>query len=721
MSAPTPIPFGEWQPDMSDRVNPTAEAKGCISASGQYAPFPDIQDYGPASTIDAFTKVLLHMDGADATTAFPDDSPTPHTFTAAGNAQIDTAQSKFGGASLLCDGTGDWISAPDSADYALGAGDWTIDFWFNCNAAGGTVERLAGQCDSASTNATSSFRILRSAANVIAVSTQVGATSFAVTGTTQFTNAVNTGWHHVAFVRTGDILRLFIDGVQEGGDVAITGTVNNSAEDFAVGTTGEVTTDPWTGWIDEFRLSVGVARWTAAFTPPTLPYNFGAGAEDIVLGADTFYDETTAPVIFFGDDARLYRLVSRVAVDVSKAGGYAVGASDTWQLAQFGNNVMAVTRNEPPQRYIMGTSVDFADLAGTPPDGATSVARVNDFLMMGKTFTVHWSAFNDIADWVPSAATQAGNQELDQERGEIISIIGLDYAAIFQERGVRRAIYVGPPVIWDFGQDYVEKARGCIARNAATPFGRIIYYAADDGFYAFDGQSSTPIGHGKVDNYFTRRLNYAFRHKISVGIDYSRKLVVWACPMGSAQLPSELLIYSVQDGRWTHDEIDLEFMFDSPAEPFNVDNFSTLFPGLNLDSPGISPDDIDSSAFDDRRIRLAAFQTGDHQMGLFTGPARTATIDTQEFEPAPGRRGLVTEVWPLGDMTNGAVSASIGYRRALPGEAVTFTNATTMNRAGFCSQRIDARFMRGRLAIAAGANWNRMEGIHATSTPTGGR
>jgi hypothetical protein len=456
--------------------------------------------------------------------------------------------------------------------------------------------------------------------------------------------------------------------------------------------------------------------------PDLQDYDADAEADGIVLGGDTFYDEDTVPHIFAGDATKLYHLESRAAVDRSIAGGYTVGAEDTWQFAQFGNNVVAVTAEEVPQHFDMsvGPVVDFANLGGSPPSGATSVARVNDFLMMGKGFTVHWSAFNDVEDWTPSVATQAGNQELDQERGEIISIVGLDYAAIFQERGVRRAIYVGPPVIWDFGQDYVEKARGCIARNAAAPFGRIIYYAADDGFYAFDGQASAPIGHGKVDNYFTRRLNYAYRHKISVGIDYQRKLIAWACPMGSSQLPNEMLIFSVQDGRWTHEDINLEFLFDSPAEPETID-LDNGFWDQSIDSPPVSTFDIDSGVFDDRRVRMAAWQPTNHRLGFFTGTPRMATIETQEFEPAPGRRALVTEVWPLGDMPQGAVTASVGYRRALPGEAVAYTSSSAMNRAGFCPQRVDARFMRGRLAIAAGTNWSRMEGIHATSTPSGGR
>jgi len=440
----------------------------------------------------------------------------------------------------------------------------------------------------------------------------------------------------------------------------------------------------------------------------------------VVRGGRTIYDSLSAPAIFFGDDARLYRLVNRLATDVSKAGGYALGSTATWQLAQFGSNVIAVTASSAPQHYEVGTSVDFADLAGSPPSGATSIARINDFVMMGKDFTAHWSAFNDVADWTPSASTQAGNQELDQEQGEIMMILGLDYAAIFQERAIRRAIYVGPPVIWDFGQDYVEKARGCISRNAAAAFGRIVFYAADDGFYAFDGQASTPIGYGKVDDYFVRNLNYAYRHKVSVGVDGLRKLVVFGYPKGSSQQISEVLIFAIADGRWTRDELDLEFLFDSPAEPVTVDTFSTLFPADNLDGT-ITPDDIDSATFDDRRRRLAAFRYSTHRLALFTGLPRAATIETAEFEAMPGRRSRVTEIWPMGDFQQAVISASVGYRKSLPGAAVAYTNATAMNRAGFCPQRIDARFVRGRLQVAAGASWRRMEGLSVSAVPTGGR
>lgn len=220
---------------------------------------------------DSFTKILLHMDGTDASTTFTDSNAggSAHTWTANGNAQIDTAISKFGGAAGLFDGTGDYISTPDHADFTLGSGAFTFDFWFNRAAGDGTRRFVFGQGNTTGDGGLSCFLELNDSNVIKAGVTADGATQVTVTGTTAFTA---TGWHHVALVRTGDILRLFIDGTQEGGDVAFASAVHDSANAMSVGRLGELGGVEWNGSLDEFRLSVGIARWTANFTPPTEAY-----------------------------------------------------------------------------------------------------------------------------------------------------------------------------------------------------------------------------------------------------------------------------------------------------------------------------------------------------------------------------------------------------------------------------------------------------------------
>jgi len=85
---------------------------------------------GSAATIVLVALLAVHIYLASAGT-------TVHTVTAYGNAQIDTAQSKFGGASGLFDGAGDYLSTPDSEDWNFGSGDFTIDFWVRFNSLPG--------------------------------------------------------------------------------------------------------------------------------------------------------------------------------------------------------------------------------------------------------------------------------------------------------------------------------------------------------------------------------------------------------------------------------------------------------------------------------------------------------------------------------------------------------------------------------------------------------
>jgi hypothetical protein len=221
---------------------------------------------------DSYTKALLLFRGADASTDIYDSNygGSEHVWTAAGNAQIDADGGPFGDGALLLDGTGDHVSTPDHADFTLGSGNWAVDFRFNCAATSGSFENICGQVDSSNTNTTRSLIVFRANTNVIAATVRT-ASDIDLVGATQFTDAVNTGWHHCAVVRDGNTLRLFIDGVQEA-SAAISGAVNDSSNAWAVGTIGEVASNPWTSRIAQFRLSGASRLVNGVFPVPTRPY-----------------------------------------------------------------------------------------------------------------------------------------------------------------------------------------------------------------------------------------------------------------------------------------------------------------------------------------------------------------------------------------------------------------------------------------------------------------
>ena len=220
---------------------------------------------------DSYTKALLHMNGTDTSNTFTDESGK--TWTAAADAQIDTAQSVFGGASGLFDGTGDYVDTPDHADFDVGAGDFTIDCWIKRNSSG-AWNRICGQVDSTPTYSTLSWFLQINDTDHLTGGIYTGTTAKEATATGTI---ADTNWHHVALVRYGNTITLYKNGVADG-TADVTGvTANNSAYKPTVGRLGEYTLTTFNGWIDEFRFSKGIARWTANFEVPTAEYRPGGG------------------------------------------------------------------------------------------------------------------------------------------------------------------------------------------------------------------------------------------------------------------------------------------------------------------------------------------------------------------------------------------------------------------------------------------------------------
>jgi hypothetical protein len=215
---------------------------------------------------DPYTKALLHMNGADASTTFTDEKGK--TWTRYGNAQIDTSQKKFGTAASLFDGTGDWIDTPSSEDFNVGSGDFTIDFWFRLGALG-VDQFLFGQCDSGMTDSSLSMRFRILSDNTPYLYVYQGTNLYVTSVATALTTGL---FYHAALVRYGNTITYYLDGVAKATANVAGVTINSSPYKFALGRPGEFAGGYFTGWIDEFRFSKGIARWTANFTPPASEY-----------------------------------------------------------------------------------------------------------------------------------------------------------------------------------------------------------------------------------------------------------------------------------------------------------------------------------------------------------------------------------------------------------------------------------------------------------------
>jgi hypothetical protein len=221
---------------------------------------------------DSNTMLLLHMDGTDGSQTFVDSSLKAHSVTAKGNAQIDTAQSKFGSASGLFDGTGDYLSTPDSADWTFGTGDFTIDFWVRFNALPAAGAHAPFWEQFVNDNNQLVFGLYNDSGTykwrLIAVTGGAYVLAFAIVATV----AVNT-WYHVALVRSGTSFYVFQGGTQVGTTVTDSDAWPDIAAQAQIGAYRvPISGEYLNGWLDEFRVSKGVARWTSNFTPPAAPY-----------------------------------------------------------------------------------------------------------------------------------------------------------------------------------------------------------------------------------------------------------------------------------------------------------------------------------------------------------------------------------------------------------------------------------------------------------------
>jgi hypothetical protein len=215
----------------------------------------------------SFRELLLHGDGADGSTTVSDSSSNGFAHAMPTNTALDTAQQKFGSASILFNGSDAGLRYTDNAAFTIGAGQFLVEM-FALFADTGTTRWLCGQSDSSGTNTATSIALQRTSGNKIRGFACSGGSAVGdVTSSSSVTSGV---WYYIAYGRdSGNTFRLFIDAVAEG--TASSGaTLNDSGNSFGVGCLGSAVSNPMSGHIDEFRLTVGL--YEAVVTVPTSPF-----------------------------------------------------------------------------------------------------------------------------------------------------------------------------------------------------------------------------------------------------------------------------------------------------------------------------------------------------------------------------------------------------------------------------------------------------------------
>lgn len=218
---------------------------------------------------DPYTKLLLHAEGAEGSTTLQDSSIYNHTVYVGGNTKINNTLSKFGLGSIDVNESvdSDYFYAYGEA-FSFGVAPFTVDFWIRVRSKPSTVLRepiydaqvLNGGADRAG-----AFMIEMDYQGRIRITSGAGVTAFS-------SAIISTNvWTHIAIIR--DLENAFIK-VYINGSLAITdlSTYAITAGGFVIGRTAPNVRGYINACFDEIRISKGIARWTANFTPPVAPY-----------------------------------------------------------------------------------------------------------------------------------------------------------------------------------------------------------------------------------------------------------------------------------------------------------------------------------------------------------------------------------------------------------------------------------------------------------------
>lgn len=346
----------------------------------------------------ANVSLLLHCDGTNGSTTFTDNSSNPKTVSVVGNAQVSTTQSKFGGASIRFDGSASELATSTSTDLAFGTGDFTVECFIRINVAKpyGFMYFTTG---------TAPNFLLAFGNNGQTLRAFVSGSVIDLNGPTSL--GLNT-WHHVAVTRSGTTVRVFLNGVLE-----VSGTC---ASDFTNTTAiiGE-TLDPIDAYIDELRVTKGIARYTTNFTPPTTAFDSAIAADvgnaDIV--ASSSLSVTVTP---FADINAVSSLTATGLTNTNSApinavsvlyatGTVGTALSETSSVFTVGTDLTIPNEFTVGTDFISGTSVNAtANIVGTSTitievtiDKAVGYANIRGTFRMdlpaSGIYTIIWKNF----------------------------------------------------------------------------------------------------------------------------------------------------------------------------------------------------------------------------------------------------------------------------------------------------------------------------------------
>lgn len=219
----------------------------------------------PTAPVTAITNTSLLTNFTNAAIF---DNSMKNDLETVGNAQISTSVKKFGTGSMAFDGSGDRLILPANAENRINTtGNFTIELWAYFNSTASNQQLFSWDNGIATGYVTTMFT--SSAGNLAYYLSSNGSSWNIATNVAMGSFSANT-WYHLALVRNGSTFTPYINGVA-GTSTTSSATLATSTLPLVIGDGGGAAS-PVNGYIDDFRITKGVARYTANFTPPTAAF-----------------------------------------------------------------------------------------------------------------------------------------------------------------------------------------------------------------------------------------------------------------------------------------------------------------------------------------------------------------------------------------------------------------------------------------------------------------
>lgn len=443
--------------------------------------------------------------------------------------------------------------------------------------------------------------------------------------------------------------------------------------------------------------------------------SFTSALDSRARGAVETYDRGGTPHQYAGDAAKLYELdASFTWQDVSATGGYSTASTENWEFARWENTVIATNYSDNPQVIDMAGG-DFSELTSAFRAKALDVVR--DFVVFGNTVDssdgdvhdrIRWSAINDSTDYTVSPTTLSDFRDL-KVGGAILKIIGGEIGVILSERSIFRMQFVGAPTVFQIEE--ILRDIGPLSPGCVTTIGNTVFALTNRGFFALDSSGRLePLGAGRVDEFALAQIDMENRHRITSAADPDSNRVLFAIPGLNSQggTPNIIMLYDRNFDKWSFCEQEVELLNRAQGVGVSLDDLPTIG-YTNIDAMDVS---LDSRFWKDFTEHMAAFNTS-HEMGVFRGTGKPATLTTREIEPIRGQRSLVKGARPMVDAPNVSPTVTLGTRNALT-DNVKFGSAKPLLASGGVALRGNGRFHRFRVDIPAG-NWRNAVGVQLTN------